>query len=461
MATQEDLEALVKAAKGGTLKPLVLIYGDQDYLVKQAYDRLLDALVPEDLRSFNLEQLDGTQAEVGQVLDAFNTPSMMPGNKVTGLTDARFFLSKANAADLLKKAKERWVAAEAFPALRQLGKVLSLASWGWQEGLDASEEQWAEALDLKPGEMGAAGGAWLKDALVQALASNLALQTGGDESGVLAEGLEASLNIGGEGLYLVCAGTGADARKKLYKLFHEKGHVLDFKAEARGQQVGQTARAFLSQALKQRGLTAKGGLGERLVAAFGHDLGSLHKELDKLEAFAFPRKELTDADMREVCTPVPEDDVFELLKALGTKNLGQALAVLRRQLSLDPKAATFALFGLLCGELRKLVMMRALMDEGLLPAKGPLDFNSFKFSTYPKLIKDLPAGLAATVKKTNAFPLYQAMERAKPMSGAQLREMAAHVAELDKKVKTGGMEAADALEDLVLRFCGVKEEAIL
>lgn len=460
MSTQQDLEALVKAAKGGTLKPLVLIHGDQDFLVKQAYDRILEALVPEDVRAFNLEQLDGTLAEVGQVLDGFNTPSMMPGNKAVGMTDARFFLSKANAAELLGKAKARWEANEPQPALRQLGKVLSLADWGWQEGLDASDEQWAEALDLKAGELASAGGAWVKLAIQQALNSGLNVQAGGDESGSLAEGLEASLQLGGSGLYLICSTGSADARKKLYKLFHEKGHVLDFKTEARGPQAGLTARAFLAQALKQQGLAAKGGLSERLVAAFGHDLGSLHKELEKLEAYAYPRKELTDADMKAVCTPVLEDDVFELLKALGQKNLGLALDVLKRQLSLDP-SAPFLLFGMLCGELRKLVVMRALMDEGLLPVKGSSDFNQFKITTYPKLLKELPVGLAAMVKKTNPFPLYQAMERAKPMSAAQLRDMVAHVSELDRKVKTGGMEASEALQELVLRFCGVREEAIL
>ena len=460
MATQQDLEALVKSAKAGTLKPLVLIYGDQDYLVKQAYDRILDALVPEDLRSFNLEQLDGTQAEVGQVLDSFNTLPLMAGNKAVGVTDARFFLSKSNAGEVLKKAKDRWEAGEPHPALRQLGKVLSLAEWGWQEGLDASEEQWAEALDLKPGELTAAGGAWLKAALQQALNSGLKLQTGGDESGVLGEGLEASLQIGGTGLYLVCASSSADARKKLYKLFHEKGHVLDFKSEKKGPQAGLTARAFLSQALKQQGLTAKAGLSERLVSAFGDDLGSLHKELDKLEAYAYPRKELTDADMKAVCTPVLEDDAFELLKALGSKNLGHGLDVLRRQLSTD-KDAPFMLFGMLTGELRKLTVMRALMDEGFVPSKGPGDFNSFKITTYPKLMKELPPGLAGMLKKTSPYPLYQAMERAKPMSKQQLREMLVHVAELDYKVKTGGMQATEALEDLVLRFCGVREEAIL
>jgi DNA polymerase III delta subunit len=460
MATQADLEALLQAAKAGSLKPIVLIYGDQEYLAKQAYDRLLDALVPEDLRSFNLEQLDGTRADLGQVLDSFNTLPLMPGPKAVGLIDARFFQSKANAGELLQKAKDRWLAGEPGPALRQLARVLSLAEWGWSEGLAASDEQWAEALDLSAADFGRIAAGWLKVALLQAQASEFPLPPSADESGQFADGIEAALAAGGEGLYLVCAATSADARKRLYKLFHERGHVLDFKKETRGGEADMTARAFLALALKQRNLTAKGGLGPRLAAAYGGDLGVLQRELDKLEAYAFPRQELEEADLRAVGTPIAEDDVFELLKALGSRDLGQALKVLQRQLGLDPSAA-FQLFGMLCSELRKLAVMRALMDEGRLAAKGPSNFQAFKANVYPAVAKALPTGLAGLWKKTNPYPLHQSMERARAFSAPQLRGLSLQLAQMDLDMKSGGISAADALEEIVLRFCGVQEEAIL
>jgi DNA polymerase III delta subunit len=460
MATQADLEALLEAAKAGRMKPLVLIYGDQDYLVKQAYDRLLDALVPADLRSFNLEQLDGTRVELGQVLDSFNTLPMLPGPKAVGLVDARFFQSKANTPELLQKAKDRWLAGEPAPALRQLARVISLAEWGWAEGAAASDDQWVEALDLNAAEFGRLSLDWLRPALAQALASDFPLPPSADESGQFAEGIEASLAAGGEGLYLVCAAASADARKRLYKLFHEKGHVLDFKNDTRGAQLDMTARAFLSMALKQRALVAKGGLGPRLAAAYGSDLGLLQRELDKLEAYAYPRKELEESDLRAVGTPVAEDDVFELLGALGNRDLGQALKVLQRQLGIKD-ASAFALFGLLCSEMRKLAVMRALMDEGRLPSKGASNFQAFKANTYPALAKTLPTGLAQLWKKTNPYPLHQSLERARSFSAAQLHGLSLQLAQMDLEMKNGGISASDALEEIVLRFCGVQEEAIL
>jgi DNA polymerase-3 subunit delta len=460
VATQADLEALIEAAKGGRLKPLVLVYGDQEYLVKQAYDRLLDALVPEGLRAFNLEQMDGTRLELGQLLDNFNTLPLMPGPKAVGVVDARFFASKANAGDLLQKAKEKWAAGEPGPALRQLARVVSLAEWGWEEAAGAGPEHWAEALSLTVAEFTRISGTWLKEAVDQAQASQFPLPPSADESGQLADGLEAALAAGGESLYLVCATNSADARKRLYKLFHEKGHVLDFKMETRGFQTEMTGRAFLAMLLKQRGLTVKSSLGARLVAGYGNDLGLLQQEIEKMECFAYPRKELDESDLRAVGVPVAEDNVYELLDALGKKDLGQSLKILRRQLNLDPKES-FRLFGLLCSELRKLTVMRALLDEGRVPTKGPSNFNIFKADTYPKVGKELPPGLAVMWKKTNPFPLFQTLERCKAFSGPQLKSLGEQLGQMDLEMKSGGASAGDALEEMVLRFCGVQEEAVL
>jgi len=127
MAGLQEIESLVKEIKAGKAAPIYLFYGDQDYLVKQAYDRVLEALVPEELRAFNMEQLDGQRCEPAQLLEAVNTLPMMPGPKAVGVPECRFFLSRSSASDLLAKARERWEQKDPAAALRQLGKVLALA----------------------------------------------------------------------------------------------------------------------------------------------------------------------------------------------------------------------------------------------------------------------------------------------------------------------------------------------
>jgi DNA polymerase III delta subunit len=461
VATVTDLEGLLAQARAGTLKPLVLIYGDQDYMVRQAYDRLLEALVPEDSRAFNLEQHDGSRVDARAVADGLAIQPLMPGPKAVGVFDARFFQSKSNLGEVLAKARDKWLGGEAAAALRQLGRALSLAGWTWEEGAQATPAQWAEPLGLSEAEAARLGGEWLAAALAQALASGQAAPGGGDDSGELADALEALLGKGLEGATLVCASSSADARKRLFKLFQEKGHVLDFRAAEKGPQSSLTARAFLAQALKRRGVTLKAPLGERLVAAYGaSDLGLMEQELAKLEAYAYPRTDLTEADLAAVGAPRVEEESFALLNALGTKNLGEALQQLRRSLQQDP-GACFRLLNQLIAEVRFLLLMRALLDEGHLGPKGVADANSFKFQVQPRLAKELPPALGALVKRTNYYRLFLAQQRAKAFSPAHLRELVRGLAEADVQIKTGAAQAREVLEALCVRLCGVREEALL
>jgi DNA polymerase-3 subunit delta len=460
MATVQELETLLGQARAGTLKPLVLVYGDQDYMVRQAYDRLLEALVPEEARAFNVEQHDGSKVEPQPLLDTLATPPMMGGAKAVGVYDARFFQSKANLGDVLAKAREKWLAGENAVALRHLGRAVSLAGWTWEEAAAAGAPQWAEALGLSESEFESQGGAWLPAALAEAVAGGAAAPSGGDDSGALAEGLEALLDHGLAGATLVCATASADARKRLFKLFQERGQVLDFKTADKGPQANLTARAFLALSLKKRNLTVKAAVGERLCSAYGHDLGLLERELEKLEAWAYPRTELTDADIAAVGGPRPEDDVFKLLDALGRRDLGEALRLQRRFLRQDPQAS-FEILYRLVGEVRRLLLMRALLDEGHVAARAASDYNSFKMQTHPKLSKELPPALAALVKRSHAFPLFQALSRAKAFDKGQLRDLVQGLAEADVQIKTGTAEARAVLEALCLRLCGVREEAVL
>ena len=460
MATVQELETLLGQARAGTLKPLVLVYGDQDYMVRQAYDRLLEALVPEESRTFNIEQHDGGKAEPQVLLDTLATPPMMGGAKAVGVYDARFFQSKANLGDVLAKAREKWQANENAVALRHLGRAVSLAGWTWEEAAQAGAPQWAEALGLSESEFESQGGAWLAAALAEAVAGGAPAPSGGDDSGALAEGLEALLDNGLAGATLVCATASADARKRLFKLFQERGQVLDFKTADKGPQANLTARAFLALSLKKRNLTVKAAVGERLCSAYGHELGLLERELEKLEAWAYPRTEITDADIAAVGGPRPEDDVFKLLDALGRRDLGESLRLQRRFLRQDPQAS-FEILYRLVGEVRRLLLMRALLDEGHVAARAAGDYNSFKMQTHPKLAKELPPALAALVKRSHAFPLFQALSRAKAFDKAQLRELVQGLAEADVQIKTGAAEARAVLESLCLRLCGVREEVVL
>jgi DNA polymerase-3 subunit delta len=462
MAGLAELESAVAAIKAGKVPPLILVYGDQDYLVKQAYDRITEAVVPEELRGFNLEQLDGTRCEVAALLSALDIMPMLPGPKALGVVDARFFQSKSNGAELLSRAKESWEKQEVNAGLRHLARVLALLGLDWAGAQGKGASDFAALLESDQISEGAQGGSWLAAALTQGLNAGFPIPSVADESGELLSGLEAGLAQPQEGppRCLICATASADGRKKLYKFFQDKGLVLEFKSEKKGAQASQTASVFLRNLLGQKGLSMPAGLAQRFISAYGADLGLLVKELDKLENFIHPRKNVAEADLAAVGSPQPEDSIFELLAALGKKQKGlaEALPLLNRLLENEPAPMVFAM---LANEVRLLHLCRAMIDEGKLGARGAGEYYSYKSSVHPKLCQELPAGLAAFWKKTHPFVSFQALGRAKQFSGPELRAMLALFLEADLRLKSSSGDARRELEQLCMRLGGVEEELFL
>ncbi len=456
MAGLIEIEGLVKEIKAGKAAPLYLFYGDQDYLVKQAYDRVLEALVPETLRAFNLEQLDGQRCESAQVLEAVNTLPMMAGPKAVGVPDCRFFLSRSSAAELLAKARERWGTEDPASALRQLGKVLALAEldFAGAEGFDLERLGQALGSALDEDKL---GGDWLAQALAQGLASDFPMPKGADDSQELLDGLEAGAPP--EGVHLVIAAPSADSRKRLFKHVEGRGKVLDFKtAERRGSDVA--AGVFIKSLLAQRGLSMDVETARRALAAYGHDLGLLAREIDKLAAYAYPRTQLSPEHLEAVGSPRPEEEVWALLRALGDgeRKAAEALAVLGRQLERERPERLFAM---LSTELRSLYQCRCMAEEGLVSLKGLGNYGDFKARTLPALLQALPPGLAEGVRHKNPYAFYQGLVRCREFSLERLSACLILLFEAEKAMKSGRRECRGLLEELVLRICGIRAEVLL
>ena len=107
-----------------------------------------------------------------------------------------------------------------------------------------------------------------------------------------------------------------------------------------------------------------------------------------------------------------------------------------------------------------LLRLRALIDEGKLPAKAQGDGSGFRMQVHPRLVKELPPALAAWWKRTNAWRLFFAAQRARAFSAPQLHALLRALSEGDVKTKTGAARPEHVLEEVCARFCGVAEEAL-
>jgi DNA polymerase III delta subunit len=373
-----------------------------------------------------------------------------------GVPDCRFFLSRSSSADLLAKARERWEQKDPASALRQLGKVLALAELDFSsaEGFDLERLALALGSALDEDKL---GGDWLPQALAQGLASDFPMPGGADDSQELLDGLEAGAPP--EGVHLVIAAPSADSRKRLFKHVEGRGKVLDFKtAERRGSDVA--AGVFIKSLLVQRGLSMDVETARRALAAYGHDLGLLAREIDKLAAHAYPRTQLGAEDLEAVGSPRPEEEVWALLRALGDgeRKAAEALAVLGRQLEHERPERLFAM---LSTELRSLYQCRCMAEEGLVSLKSLGNYGDFKARTLPALLQALPTGLAEGVKRKNPYAFYQGLVRCREFSLERLSACMVFLFEAEKAMKSGGRESGGLLEELVLRICGVRAEVFL
>ena len=89
------LKDLDKSAGGGG--PAVYLIHGEDLIVASVFDEILRRLLPAAQGSLNYEPFDGASADIGDVLAAVNTFSLMPGTKVVALRDARIFHTKEAA----------------------------------------------------------------------------------------------------------------------------------------------------------------------------------------------------------------------------------------------------------------------------------------------------------------------------------------------------------------------------
>ena len=101
----KDLSKYLKDRGSDPFLPVYLIYGE-GLLVQGAFDEILNALIPASRRSINYDPLDGTQANIHEVIERVNTFSLLPGTKVIALRDSRIFYARQDKERLLGNARQ-------------------------------------------------------------------------------------------------------------------------------------------------------------------------------------------------------------------------------------------------------------------------------------------------------------------------------------------------------------------
>jgi DNA polymerase III delta subunit len=236
-------------------------------------------------------------------------------------------------------------------------------------------------------------------------------ERGGGWSGLdlLAAELEKESNVGIE----------ADALKELARRTIQRpgGRSGGSKTQA---EADSTAR-FAAEYRKLANLAAGGKIGRQLVEAVVEDRG--------------------------------EEDVWEILDAIGAGRAGAALTGVRRYLAAatDPVSARLSLFSLLASFARQLTAIQGLLRISQAP-RGERNYSSFKSRIAPVLQEDLSGGGRNPLKGIHPYRLHRAYLAACRMPAGRVETLPRQILEAEMQMKGESSQPDVALTHLVSKL---------
>ena len=290
--------------------PVILFHGEE-FLARKAAEELVERLVPQASRDFNLSILEAA-ASPADVARELATIPMFRGTKVVWLRDPEFLSPrKAAKGDQLARLRELWEQGREKEAARRL---LALAQKAGVDPAVAGAAAWKAEAGLDPD---AADLAFCRDAASFAAANGIAppATDASELERLLAQGIP-------DGHHLVVSATALDGRLSLFKKLKEAGEEISFKPQGKEKRdVGSLAR----DALAAHGKQLSPGAAARLEALVGgHQVRLLHAELEKVALYVGDRR-VVEAEDVDAVVEASRDVEFLLTNSVEKRDLHGAL----------------------------------------------------------------------------------------------------------------------------------------
>ncbi len=446
MDQEPTLKAVLADIKKGKIAPCYLLYGDEEYLVKKAFQEIAASILPEG-GDLNLVVIDGEHEDDGRLAEALLTPSLISGKKLIVLRDTRLLYSRQTLPELVRKIKET-LESNPSRAVKIFGAFLKTAGWTLEDLGDGnwkkiSDEEWSRMTGDDDREK------WLPKLLT--LYEEQGLTDGSLSDGEDAVSSALLAGLPDENCLILTAGP-VDKRKKLFKIIAETGVVLGFnraKGEARQKdQMMEAAKEFLRKKRKDISPEALLALGRKA----GFDLRKSAAELEKLVTFVEDKPRIDEQDVENIIGKTREDSIFDLTGALGEKDLGKALAILRSLL--DQGVHYLVILAMVIREMRFLLHAKMLLASGILPPfNSRTEYGRFQKAILPPLKEWSAAGNRLELAGQHPFVIYNALKFSERYSKEELIGHLEFLRDLDLALKTTGQDPLLAMERLVIRLC--------
>jgi DNA polymerase III subunit delta len=448
-----DFEKILMDLKKGKSKPspCYLLYGEEEYLVKDALNKIVATIIPVSDRDMNLVFMDGENEDIDSLCETILTPPLIPGRKVVVVTNTRLFQTKTILPEIVQKIRQNF---ENDPdtAVRYFLQFLRITGWniddlkegGWKK---IARDNWQETVE---GDSGHDRETWLPEMIEICVSRGMDVH---EQRGV-AERLEDTLKKGiPEGIHLIITAETVDKRKKLFKIISETGIVLNFsplKGEARQKNaLMDKAKDLLTRSGKKMTPDAWIAMGRKT----GFNLAESMKALETLITYTGDKTSIEASDIEEVVGRTKEDTVFDLTGALVARKLDAALSSL--QDLFDQGINHVLILSMIAREIRFLLHAKMFIKSGKLGSFEPnVDFEKFHRSVYPVILEWRgDKGVKGSLDSQHPYVIYNALKNSYRFSYESLLKYLEDLLDIDIAFKTTVKEPRFMLERFIVKVC--------
>jgi DNA polymerase-3 subunit delta len=223
------------------------------------------------------------------------------------------------------------------------------------------------------------------------------------------------------GVTLLISAVGCDRRKTIYKTIEKLGEVRFFEAPESGKQAGDEEIAgFIQKRVRDDGKQMSDGAFHVFRELVAPDLREMANELEKVCVYVGKRPEITEADVKAICSASRQAVIWELADALGARQVVKAIAALENLLAAGEQP--IGVLMLLVGQFRLMLLMKDLLARKLI-AVSDASGAGFQFvKSFERLTEEQVAHFPKTKegKLPSSWRLYRCALAARNFSTAEL-----------------------------------------
>ena len=455
LAAAAGLKQTIADIQQGKILPVYVVLGDENYVMKEASQRMIEALLPGKEKDLNLEVIEGDEEDWDRIIPSLQTYPWFGQRRVVVVKDTKVFFSKFLLEEVIGKSQEKYESGNLGEAVRMYRFVLG--NQGYKKIADIPEE----TLSQLPGyQSHSKTEAWLKAVLEECRRKGLDPIPNEDNSDKLLK----ALGKDGKGIpeknTLILVTDHVDRRKSLYKVINDIGAIIDFSVPRTRRDAAEVEtdekRILFEQAdrvLKNARKTIHKDAFELLVNKTGFQVGVFLSELEKVIVSLKDKPRIDPADVEEIVGRTKEDSIFDLQRAVGRRDLKKTLFYLRELIA--QKEPPLALLQGISTEIRYLVVAKEFLAGTLKTKWNPrMNEETFKKTIYFPIVlkkkKEMPEKSRTNIFKLPVNVLFELCKSAERYTLEEIQEGLKLLTQADLKLKTLRSPSETILEETLL-----------